>query len=445
MGKLNSQQNFLWRKGIKPMDKIRDALEKREGEEAKIRGWIYRKRSSGKIAFIVVRDSTGIMQTIIEKEKVDAEDFRNAKKALIESSVEIEGIIHEDARAPGGKELHAKKFKVIGFADDFPITEYQSVEFLLDNRHLWLRSRKLTEIMKLKAKMLKIIRQWFDENDFYEVTPSVITMNAAEGGATVFSFDYFGEKAYLSQTAQMYLEALIFSLERVWSLTPSFRAEKSRTRRHLTEYWHLEAEEAWTDNKENMKLQEDLISYVCQNIAVQCKNELEFLGRNPNDLKAVEPPFKKMKYKKAIELLKEKGFDIHWGDDFGTPHEKALVEGEEKPIFVTNFPMESKAFYMKVSPDGKTVECADMLAPEGYGEIIGGSEREEDIDSMVERLKKDGANIENYEWYFDLRRYGSVPHSGFGLGVERLLCWIGKLEHIRDATPFPRLVRRAYP
>ncbi|MBC7081636.1 MAG: asparagine--tRNA ligase [Thermoplasmatales archaeon] len=426
-------------------DKIKDALEKNEGEEASLRGWIYRKRSSGKIIFLIIRDTTGIMQVIIEKEKIGEEDFKKAEKALIESSIEVEGVIHLDERAPGGKEIHAKKVRIKGFAEEFPITEYQSVEFLMDKRHLWIRSRKLTEVMKLKAKILKFIRQWFDENDFYEVTPSVITLNAAEGGATVFSIDYFGEPAYLSQTAQMYLEALIFSLERVWSLTPSFRAEKSKTRKHLIEFWHLEAEEAWVNNEENMRLQEDLISYVCQRVAKECKNELDFLGRNAEDLKKVEPPFRRIKYEEAIRILQDKGFDIKWGDDFGAVHERAIVEGEEKPIFIKNFPVEAKAFYMKISPDKKTVECADMLAPEGYGEIIGGSEREENIESMIERLKKDGAKIENYEWYFDLRRYGSVPHSGFGLGMERLVCWIAKLEHIRDATPFPRLLGRAYP
>ncbi|MBC7128500.1 MAG: asparagine--tRNA ligase [Thermoplasmatales archaeon] len=426
-------------------DKIKEVLEKSEGEKACIRGWIYRKRSSGKIVFLILRDASGIIQVIVEKEKIGEEEFKKVEKSLIESSLEIEGVVHVDERAIGGKEIHATKVKIIGFAEEFPITEYQSVEFLMDKRHLWVRSRKLTEVMKLKAKILKFIRQWFDENDFYEVTPSVITMNAAEGGATVFSFDYFGEQAYLSQTAQMYLEALIFSLERVWSLTPSFRAEKSKTRKHLIEFWHLEAEEAWTDNEGNMKLQEDLISYVCQRVAKECKNELEILGRNSEDLKKIEPPFKRIKYENAIKILQDKDFDIKWGDDFGAVHERAIVEGEEKPIFVTHFPIEGKAFYMKVSPDKKTVECSDMLAPEGYGEIIGGSEREENIESMIERLKKDGAKIENYEWYFDLRRYGSVPHSGFGLGLERLLCWIAKLEHIRDATPFPRLLGRAYP
>jgi len=425
--------------------KISEALKKDEGEEVKIRGWIYRKRSSGKISFIVMRDSTGIIQTIIEKKNVDEKEFEASRKALIESSIEVEGVIKNDERAPGGKEIHVKKFRVVGYAQEFPITEYQSIEFLLDNRHLWLRSRKLTEVMKLKAKVLHLIREWFDKNDFYEVTPSVITSNAAEGGATAFSFDYFGQKVFLSQTAQMYLEAMIFSLEKVWSLTPSFRAEKSRTRKHLTEYWHLEAEEAWVDNEENMKIQEELISYVCQNIVKIARDELEFLGRDPDTLRNIDPPFKRIKYKDAIKKLQDKGFDIKWGDDFGAPHERALVEGEEKPIFITHFPVESKAFYMKISQDGKTVECADMLAPEGFGELIGGSERSEDIDSMVKRLKQQGAKIENYEWYFDLRRYGSVPHSGFGLGIERLVMWLSKLEHIRDATPFPRMVRRAYP
>lgn len=426
--------------------KIKEILDgKKTDEEVSVRGWIYRKRSSGGIVFILVRDATGVIQTTVKRGEVAEKEFEDADRALIESSVKIRGVVKEDKRAPGGYEIKTNKIEIVSFAEPFLITEDHSEEFLLDVRHLWLRSRKLTEVMKLKAKILRLIREWFEENDFYEVTPSVITLNAAEGGATAFSFNYFGERAFLSQTAQMYLEALIFSLERVWSLTPSFRAEKSRTRKHLTEYWHLEAEEAWVDNDSNMKIQEELISHVCQNIAKLAKDELGYLGRDPKDLKIVEPPFKRIKYEKAIEMLRDKGFDIGWGDDFGTPHEKALVEEEDKPIFITHFPVETKAFYMKISTDGKTVECADMLAPEGYGELIGGSERSEDIDSMIERLKKDGARIENYQWYFDLRRYGSVPHSGFGLGLERLVMWIAKLDHIRDATPFPRTITRAYP
>lgn len=427
-------------------EKIHDALGKGEGEIACIKGWIHRKRSSGKIVFAMIRDSSGLIQTIIEPKNVDNREFNDAGKALIESSVEVIGTIHEDERAPGGKELHVTHFRVVGFAEDFPINKDQSVEFLLDNRHLWIRSTKLTNIMKLKAEILHAVRDWFNENDFYEVTPSVITMNAAEGGATVFSFDYFGQEAYLSQTAQMYLEAFMPSLERVWSLTPSFRAEKSRTRRHLIEYMHLEAEEAWTRNKENISLQENLICHICQHVAKKGKEYLEALGRNYEDLCQIEPPFKRLHYTDAIRILQNRGFDVKWGDDFGVPQEGALMDGENKPVFITNFPTDSKAFYMKISPDNpKTVECSDLLAPEGYGEIIGGSEREENIPSMIIRLKKSGANIDNYAWYFDLRRYGSVPHSGFGLGIERLVCWLGKIDHIRDAMPFPRLLRRAYP
>ncbi len=418
---------------------------KKVGDRVRLRGWIYRTRSSGGIVFIVLRDPTGIVQVTIKKGDLPKKEFKDAEKALVESSIIVEGVLREDKRAPGGFEVKADKFNVVSFAEPFPITKDQSIELLLDYRHLWLRSRRLTLIMKIKAELLKALREWFDRNGFYETTPSVITTNAAEGGATVFSFDYFGKKAFLSQTAQMYLEALIYSLEKVWCLTPSFRAEKSRTPRHLTEYWHLEAEEAWVDNNGNMKIQEKLISYVCNKLAERCRNELLELGRNPDDLKKIKPPFKRIKYEDAVEIVNQRGVKMKYGDDFGTPHEKALVEDEEKPVFVTDFPIDIKAFYMKENEDGKTVKCSDMYAPEGYGELIGGSERSEDIQRMKEKLFKEGANIKNYEWYFDLRRYGSVPHSGFGLGVERLLCWITKQDHIRDMTPFPRTITRVYP
>ncbi len=426
-------------------DRINDILSGKTGDKVQIRGWIHRTRSSGKLIFLQVRDATGIIQVTIEKGGISDTEFEAAKKALIESSVSLKGRIIKDKRAPGGWEIHPESFTVINYADIFPITEQHSTEVLLDHRHLWVRSQQLTQIMKVKASLLQIIREWFATHDFFETTPSVITTNAAEGGATAFTFKYFDQKAFLSQTAQMYLEALIFSLERVWCLTPSFRAEKSRTRRHLIEYCHLEAEEAWLDNNQNMALQEDLISYVCQKISTTCTSSLESLGCKPVNLQKITPPFPKITYKEAIARLQKKGFDVTWGDDFGVLHEKALTEEEEKPLFITHFPREIKAFYMELSPDGKTVECSDMLAPQGYGEIIGGSQRSEDISSMKMQLKKQGAKLENYEWFFDLRRFGSIPHSGFGLGIERLLCWITQQEHIRDMTPFPRLVRRAYP
>jgi asparaginyl-tRNA synthetase len=409
-----------------------------------LRGWLYRIRSSGGIAFAVVRDETGIIQVAVKKGNVPDEDFQRATKTSIEASVELVGDVHADPRAPGGKEIRAKEFKIIGGSTDFPIYEDQSTEHLMDKRHLWLRSRKLTQMMRVKAQMLHGFRDWFDENGFHETTPSVITTNACEGGSTLFKFDYFGQEAFLSQSSQMYLEALIFSLGNVWCLTPSFRAEKSRTTKHLTEFGHLEAEEPWVDYKGNMEIQEQLVSHVAQHVAKVCETELVELGREPDALKKVTPPFKRYTYDEAVEVLQKRGFpDFEWGEDFGQPHERALVEGEEKPIFVTLWPSEIKAFYM--AQEGNHARCADMIAPEGYGEIIGGSERGLDVDYMKKRLEAEGAKLDAYEWYFDLRRYGSVPHSGFGLGTERVLTWLTKAEHIRDATPFPRTTNRAYP
>ncbi len=424
---------------------IKDILAgKYENQEVNVRGWIYRTRSSGKLAFVTLRDASGIIQATVAKNDVEEKDFENAKKALIESSVAVKGVIAKDERAPGGYEIRAKKFELVGKSDVFPITEYQSEEFLLDKRHLWIRSRELTNVMKIKADLLKYIREWFNENNFYEVTPPTITPNACEGGTTLFEFNYFDKKAYLSQSAQLYLEALIYSLERVWSLTPSFRAEKSKTRRHLAEYWHLEAEEAWVGNEENMKIQEELISYICQGLAKNNRDELEFFKRKTETLKNIEPPFERIKYENAVEILKNKDFDFNYGMDFGTKEESALCSDIEKPVFITNFPKTVKPFYMKEA-DEKTYLCADLLAPEGYGEIIGGSERETDYNKLVERMKQQNMSMKDYEWYLDLRKYGSVQHSGFGLGVERIVRWVCKLEHIRDATPFPRTINRVYP
>ncbi len=424
---------------------IKDILAgKYENQEVNVRGWIHRTRSSGKLAFVTLRDASGIVQATVAKNDVSEKDFESAKKALIESSVAVKGIVAKDERAPGGYEIRAKKFELIGKADAFPITKDQSEEFLLDKRHLWIRSRELMNVMKIKASLLKYCREWFNENSFYEVTPPTITPNACEGGTTLFEFNYFDKKAFLSQSAQLYLEALIYSLEKVWSLTPSFRAEKSKTRRHLAEYWHLEAEEAWVNNEENMKLQEELISYVCQELAKNNRDELEFFKRKTETLKNIEPPFERIRYEKAVEILKNKDFDFNYGMDFGTKEESTLCSDIEKPIFITNFPKTIKPFYMKEA-DEKTYLCADMLAPEGYGEIIGGSERETDYNKLVERMKKQNMSMKDYEWYLDLSKYGSVQHSGFGLGVERIVRWVCKLEHIRDAVPFPRTINRVYP
>jgi asparaginyl-tRNA synthetase len=414
--------------------------------QVSLRGWVYRTRSSGKIVFAVVRDSTGIIQVTIKKGNLPDEQFEAAASASIESSVEVTGTMHQDGRAPGGYEVRAISYRVVGPALPFPITEYQSEELLLDNRHLWIRSREQTAVMKVKATLLAGAREWLAENEFTEVTPPIFTQNACEGGVTLFKLKYFDREAYLSQSAQMYLESLIFSLEKVYSITPSFRAEKSRTPRHLTEYWHMELEEAWVDNEGNMRIQEELVSAMVGKVLKERREELELLKRDIEPLKAVVPPFKRLRYSDMIDLLKKKGFDIEFGADLGAAEERAITEEEIAPVFVTNFPKECKAFYMKEDPeDPRTYKCADLLAPFGFGEVIGGSERETDLNKILQRLEAAGIPEDPYRWYLDLRRYGSVPHSGFGLGVERIAKWVCNLEHIRDAIPYPRTVARVYP
>ena len=417
-----------------------------EEKDAAVRGWIYRTRSSGKLCFVTVRDSTGIIQVTVAKGSVPEQDFDGAKRALIESSVQCAGTIAKDSRAPGGYEMRAREFHVLGTSDNFPITEYQSEEHLLNNRHLWIRSQELTKIMKVKSSVLAAARDWFDRNEFFEVTPPIITANACEGGSTLFEVNYFGTRAYLSQSAQLYLEAIMFSLEKVFALTPSFRAEKSRTTRHLAEYWHLEGEEAFVGNEENMRIQEELVSAMVAGAAKRNPDELRSLGRDPAELIRIVPPFRRLSYDGAVKRLNERGVDFTWGNDLGTNEERVLVEGEDRPMFICNSPKEVKAFYMRENPDDpRTYLCADLLAPEGYGEIIGGSERETDGQRIVDRLKAQNTPLEPYQWYLDLRRFGTVQHSGFGLGVERVLRWVCKQEHIRDTIPFPRTINRVYP
>lgn len=426
--------------------RIAELIDHEPGSEAIVRGWIFRARSSGKITFITLRDQTGIIQITIKKGSLPNGEFEAARAASIESSAIIKGVLSEDERAPGGIEMRADSFRVVGTALPFPITEYQSEELLLDNRHLWVRSREQNAIMKVKATVLEGAREWLKENDFVEVTPPIFTTNACEGGTTLFKLDYFGRDAYLSQSAQMYLEALCFSLGRVYSLTPSFRAEKSRTPRHLAEYWHLELEEAWVDNEGNMEIQEQLVIAMLKKVLDDRREELKLLERDIEPLEAVEPPFFRITYSKAVDRLRENGMEICHGDDLGTLEERALTEGQRQPVFITSFPKKCKAFYMKEDPDDFSLyKCADLLAPDGYGEIIGGSERETDHNLLVERMREEGIPMEPYQWYLDLRNYGSVPHSGFGLGVERVVRWICGLEHIRDAIPFPRTVTRVYP
>jgi len=429
------------------MPSIKSALAKEMvGKKTSIRGWVYRTRSSGGIVFAVVRDVTGIMQVTVKKGGVPHEDFDAALKAGIESSVVVEGEVAEDKRAPGGYELRATSFKVVGFAEAFPITEYQSTELLLDLRHLWIRSREQTAVARVKAALLRGAREWFHDNDYVEVTPPIVTGVAPEDSTTLFQIKYFDRIAYLSQSAQFYLESLIFSLEKVYSLTPSFRAEKSRTPRHLAEYWHLEMEAAWVENEGNMEVQEQLLTAMLHNAVAECSDELKLLKRDPSKLKKIEPPFDRLKYEEAVEYLQKKGHEMSWGSDLGAIEERELTIDRSLPVFVVNYPKELKPFYMKENPqDPRTYKNSDLLAPEGYGEIVGGSERETENERMIAWLRDKGESLDNYKWYLDLRKYGSVPHSGFGMGIERVVTWVCGLEHIRDAIPYPRTVARVYP
>jgi asparaginyl-tRNA synthetase len=417
-------------------------------KNVKVRGWIYRTRSSGNIVFIIIRDATGYLQVTIKKDNIDEKEFKDAKKALVESSVEIEGIIKEDKRAPGGYELQATVFNIVQFSDPFPIVEDQSPEFLLDQRHLWIRSKKLTSIMKIRSTIVGSIHNFFRKKGFFEFDAPILQPNQTEGGSTLFEVKYYNKKTYLSQTWQLYAEAAIFSLEKIYNMGPTFRAEKSKTSRHLSEFWMAEMEAAWMDLYDVIDIAKDEVRYILKDVLKNNKRDLEILNRDYDKLKKISnSKFPTITYTKAVKILKEKeNMIIDWGKDLRTIEEVKLLKYFSTPIVVTNYPLEIMAFYKPEDPKNpKTALCFDMIAPDGYGEIIGGSQRSIDNDYMKKRLKESGEKIENYEWYFDLRKYGSVIHSGYGLGVERLLSWICDIDNIKDAIPFPRTMLRYKP
>ena len=421
------------------------------GKEVMIRGWVYRLRKQKENAFVLVRDDRGgVIQCIFPIEK--------AASLTIESSIEVTGIVSLDARAPeGGYEIKGKNLKIYNIAGtDYPIGEYQSDELLLDKRHLALRMRKMVAMAKIRATVLDYGRRWFVENGWMEVTAPTIVKGAVEGGSTLFKLKYFDEEAYLSQSAQLYLEAMIFSLGPVWSLTPSFRAERSRTVRHLAEFSHLEAEAPWVTLEDILKVQEQLVSYAIQNTIKDRAEEVTYLKCDIIELKKVEPPFERLSYEKAIEILNSKGFMItqedgekrqmQFGDDLNIDSERELTKNETRPIFVVGYPLAVKPFYVKEDPDHRGIGlAADMLAPQGFGEITSGGLREDNIISITERIKKEGLNPAAYDWYLDLRKYGSVPHGGFGLGIERLVRWITNAGDIKDTVLFPRTMSRVTP
>ncbi len=428
------------------MVSIADVFKESDGKEVSIRGWVYRHRTSGNMVFAIIRDSTGLLQVTIKKDKISEKDWELANDVYIESSVIVRGVIHSDERAPGGKELSATSFEIISKGEPFPISKDLSDEFLLDVRHLWLRSQKMTNILKARGIIVNYLREFFAKEGFYELPPPIITTSGCEGGATLFELDYFGRKAYLTQSSQMYGEVFIFSWEKIYVFAPSFRAEKSRTVRHLAEYWHLEPEMAFYDHNMNMDLQESMVRYVVRKLLSGHEDLLQKCGANLDALKKVDSTFPRMTYEKAVDEVNARGGKMEWGEDFGADEEALLTRELDVPLFVEKYPKAIKAFYMEEDPKNpELVLNDDLLAPKGHGEIIGGSERIWDYDKLVARMKEQNLDLKDYQWYLDLRKYGSVPHSGFGLGVERFVKWILDLGHIRDTIPFPRTINRVYP
>jgi len=439
---LNMTRETVWT----PISEILNG--RKTNETINIRGWIYRTRSSGNIIFIIVRDATGVLQCTITKDNVSDDEFNNAKKALIESSLELRGVVREDKRAPGGYEIQVNHVNIVNFAEPFPIVKDYSPEFLLDNRHLWLRSQKLTSVFKIRSTIVGAIHKFFRDRGFYEFDAPVLQPNQCEGGATLFEVKYYDKKTYLSQSWQLYAEAGIFSLEKIYNMGPTFRAERSKTSRHLSEFWMAEMEAAWMNLYDVIKIAKEEIKFIVEEVLKNNKRELEVLGQDVKKLEhVVDSEIPTITYTEALNILKEKeNMNVEWGKDLRTIEEEKLMGHFDTPVVVTNYPVEIMAFYKPRDPkDPKTALCFDMIAPEGYGEIIGGSERSLDIEDMTKRLKTMGENVENYQWYFDLRRYGSVPHAGYGLGVERVVAWICGLDNIKDAIPFPRTMLRFRP
>jgi asparaginyl-tRNA synthetase len=418
------------------------------GQEVTIGAWVANKRSSGKIAFLQLRDGTGFIQGVVVKAEVDEAIFQQAKSITQETSIYVSGIVREDERSPFGYELGVTGIKVIAESVDYPITPKEhGTEFLMDHRHLWLRSKRQHAVMKIRNEIIRATYEFFNKEGFVKVDPPILTGSAPEGTSELFHTKYFDEDAYLSQSGQLYMEAAAMALGKVFSFGPTFRAEKSKTRRHLIEFWMIEPEMAFYEFEDNLNVQEAYVSYIVQSVLKNCSLELNTLGRDISKLEQIKAPFPRITYDDAITFLHEKGFtEIKWGDDFGAPHETAIAESYDKPVFITHYPTSLKPFYMQ--PDANREEvvlCADLIAPEGYGEIIGGSERIHDMELLKQRLDQHKLDSDAYKWYLELREYGSVPHSGFGLGLERTVAWISGVEHVRETIPFPRLLNRLYP
>lgn len=418
-----------------------------EDKDVTLQGWLYNKRSSGKLRFLLLRDGTATIQCVVFKGDVSEEIFDDATKLTQESSFTVTGKVAKDPRSPLGFELQVKELTIIHLADEYPISPKEhGTDFLMDHRHLWLRSSRQHAIIRIRHEIIRSIREFFDNRGFTLVDTPIFTPNAAEGTTTLFETDYFDDKAYLAQSGQLYGEAAAMAFGDIYCFGPTFRAEKSKTRRHLTEFWMVEPEMAFCDLAKDMQVAEEFITHIVKSVLKNRKKELEFIERDLSRLEKIQAPFPKIHYDEAVEILKKNNIEFEYGGDFGGTDETVISEQFDRPVIVHRYPAKIKAFYMKRDPEAPEHALAmDMLAPEGYGEIIGGSQREDDFDELLKRVKEHNLPEKAFAWYLDLRKYGSVPHAGFGLGIERTVSWICGLPHVRETIPFPRTTHRLYP
>lgn len=426
-----------------------------DGQSVTVRGWIYNKRSSGKIKFVILRDGTGLMQGVLFKGECNEQAFHDFDQLTQESSVEVTGKLRKEPRSPGGFEMGVTDIKIVQIAEPYPISPKEhGVEFLMENRHLWVRSARQWAALRIRSEVMRSIHEFFDQRGFIRFDAPILTPSACEGTSTLFGTQYFDEKAYLTQSGQLYGEVGAMAFGKIYVFGPTFRAEKSKTRKHLTEFWMVEPEVAYADLDDNMKLGEEFIEYIIQSVIEKRQAELKTLERDLSKLQSIRAPFPKISYDEAVRILEKRGPALPWGEDFGAPHETALGEEFNQPVFIHHMPSQIKAFYFKqsdsvggpgVAGTGRYALGCDLIAPDGYGEIIGGGQREESAEVLKRRIQEHALREQDYSWYLDLRRYGSVPHSGFGLGVERMVAWLTGVEHVRETIPFPRMLNTLRP
>ncbi|MEA2463014.1 MAG: asparaginyl-tRNA synthetase [Acidobacteriota bacterium] len=426
--------------------RIKD-LPQHVGERVTINGWLYNKRTSGKLQFPIIRDGSGYLQCVVSKKEVSEESWNDSDRAAQEASVSVTGNVVAEGRAPGGVEMHVQELKLLGESEAYPISPKEhGTDFLMNHRHLWLRSTKQHAVLRVRNEVEKSIRDFFYDRDFVLIDSPILTANAAEGTSTLFETDYFGEKAYLSQSGQLYLEPAAAAFGKVYCFGPTFRAEKSKTRRHLMEFWMVEPEVAFLEFDGLQQLAEEFVEYIVGRCLERCREELKTLERDITKLEKVQRPFPRISYREAIELLASKGMPANFGDDIGGDEETVIANSFDRPVIITRYPVGIKAFYMKPDPNDPEVALAmDMIAPEGYGEIIGGSQRIDDHDLLVQRIKEHNLPLDAFQWYLDVRKYGTFPHSGFGMGIERCVAWVTGVPHLRETIPYPRMLNRIYP